>query len=202
MKPIGGFTMTIKELRQKNGLSQMRLAQLVGVHQTAISQWEKGRTAPDRNSLIRLAEIFEVSVDSLISDNGADDKNLIPVLGFIRAGMPVEAVENIIGYEKIGKSADKSRYFALRIVGDSMMPRFCQGDTVIVRQQNDADTGDIVVAFVGENDATIKKLIKKDSGIVLMPLNSEFEPMMFSNEEVHDLPVSIIGKVTELRARF
>ena len=194
--------MTIKELRQKNGLSQMRLAQLVGVHQTAISQWEKGRTAPDRNSLIRLAEIFEVSVDSLISDNGADDKNLIPVLGFIRAGMPVEAVENIIGYEKIGKSADKSRYFALRIVGDSMMPRFCQGDTVIVRQQNDADTGDIVVAFVGENDATIKKLIKKDSGIVLMPLNSEFEPMMFSNEEVHDLPVSIIGKVTELRARF
>ena len=194
--------MTIKELRQKNGLSQMRLAQLVGVHQTAISQWEKGRTAPDRNSLIRLAEIFEVSVDSLISDNGADDKNLIPVLGFIRAGMPVEAVENFIGYEKIGKSADKSRYFALRIVGDSMMPRFCQGDTVIVRQQNDADTGDIVVAFVGENDATIKKLIKKDSGIVLMPLNSEFEPMMFSNEEVHDLPVSIIGKVTELRARF
>ncbi len=194
--------MTIKELRRKNGLSQMRLAELVGVHQTAISQWEKGRTAPDRNSLIRLAEIFKVSVDSLISEDSQDDRNLIPVLGFIRAGMPVEAVENIIGYEKIGPNHGDGRYFALRIVGDSMMPRFCQGDTVIVRQQNDADTGDIVVAFVGENDATIKKLIKKDSGIVLMPLNSEFEPMMFSNEEVHDLPVSIVGKVTELRARF
>lgn len=194
--------MTIKEYRQKKGLSQMRLSELIGVHQTAISQWEKGRTVPDRNSLIKLAEIFEVSVDELLSDGADRNKNLIPVLGFIRAGMPIEAVENIIGYEKMTEKQSGGRYFALRIIGESMMPRFCQGDTVIVRQQNDADTGDIVVAFVGENDATIKKLIKKESGIVLMPLNSDFEPMMFSNKEVRDLPVSIVGKVTELRARF
>ena len=194
--------MNIKELRRREGLSQIKLAELIGVHQTAISQWEKGRTAPDRSSLKKLAEIFNVSFDDLLSDEDENKKNLIPVLGFIRAGMPVLAVENIIGYEKINERMNDGDYFALRIVGDSMLPRICQGDTVIVRQQNDADTGDIVVAFVGENDATIKKLIKKDSGIVLMPLNSEFEPMMFSNEEVRDLPVSIVGKVTELRARF
>lgn len=193
--------MTIKELRRREGLSQIKLAELIGVHQTAISQWEKGRTAPDRHSLKKLADIFNVSFDELLSDED-NKKNLIPVLGFIRAGTPILAVENIIGYEKMSEKMTDGEYFALRIVGDSMLPRICQGDTVIVRQQNDADTGDIVVAFVGENDATIKKLIKKDSGIVLMPLNSEFEPMMFSNKEVRDLPVSIVGKVTELRARF
>lgn len=180
----------------------MRLAELVGVHQTAISQWEKGRTSPDRNSLLRLSEIFGVTVDELLSEAVDKSRNMIPVLGFIRAGIPVEAVENIIGYEKLAEPPVDGRYFALRIVGDSMMPRFCEGDTVIVRQQNDADTGDIVVAFVGESDATIKKLIKKDSGLVLMPLNTDFEPMIFSGDEVSSLPVSIVGKVTELRAKF
>ena len=191
----------IREMRRGQGISQAELAKRVGVHQTAISQWENGRTGPDRKSLAKLAQALNVSFDDLLGTQSVCCR--VPILGEIHAGLPVEAVQDVLGYEEITpETARRGSHFALRVVGESMLPRFCPGDVVIVRQQSDAESGEIVVALVSDSDATVKKLIKKENGIVLMPLNPAFEPMVYTVQEIASLPVTVLGKVVELRARF
>ncbi|MBQ7646353.1 MAG: helix-turn-helix domain-containing protein [Clostridia bacterium] len=127
----------------------------------------------------------------------------IKVLGYVRAGIPVSAVEEILGYEEIPESLAKTGdYFALKIKGDSMEPKFSEGDIIIVRQQQTAESGDIVVALINGDDATVKKINITSSGIILQPLNPLYKAMYYSPRDVQELPVSIIGKVVELRARF
>lgn len=193
----------IKELRLSKNLTQADLAELCSVHQTAVSQWEKGRTAPDTESLKKLSEIFGVSVDKLI---GAPEKKKgvkIPVLGYVRAGIPVEAVEEILDYEEISpETAATGEFFALKIKGDSMEPRICEGDVVIVRKQNDVDSGDIAVVLVNSMDATVKKVIKKDTSLSLVPFNTNYDVMIFTPEEITKIPITIIGRVVELRGKF
>lgn len=194
----------IKTLRNEKGLTQAKLAKLCNVHQTAVSQWEKGRTAPDKESLKILSEIFGVSVDTIMGiENASSDKIVIPVLGYVRAGIPIEAVEEILDYEEISpKMAATGDFFALKVRGNSMEPRICEGDVVIVRKQNDVDSGDIAVVLVNSMDATVKKVIKKGTSISLVPFNPNYDVMIYTPEEVSRLPVNIIGKVVELRGKF
>ena len=193
----------IKELRQKNKVSQQSLADFLGVGQSAVAMWEKGKNHPEYNTLLKIAEFFQVGTDYLSGGKGAKSAYRIPVLGYVRAGIPTEAVEEILDYEDVVLSENQlENTFALRIKGDSMAPRMVDGDTVIVRKQSDFVSGDICVALVGNSNATVKKIIKKDSGIILMPLNGCYEPLFFTPEDVVSIPVSIIGKVTELRAKI
>jgi len=194
----------IQELRRKNQLSQAELAAICGVHQTAVSQWENGRTRPDIQALSVLADYFSVSVDQLLGKaEGERKRHFVPVLGYVRAGLPLEAVEEILDYEEITPEMARSgEFFGLKIQGDSMMPRFCPGDVVIVRKQPDVDSGDIAVVLVDGNDATVKKLIKNGTSLVLVPLNSVYEPLIYLEEEIANLPVMILGKVVELRGKF
>ncbi len=112
-------------------------------------------------------------------------------------------MENIIDYEEIDEAlASTGEFFALQVRGDSMEPKFSQGDVVIVRKQDNADSGDIVVALVNGDEATIKRLKKRPEGILLIANNPTYEPMFFSNREIRELPVRVIGKVVELRAKF
>lgn len=127
----------------------------------------------------------------------------INVLGCVAAGIPIEAIEDIIDTEEISvEMAKNGTYFGLQIHGDSMEPRIYEGDVVIVRQQDDAESGDIVIAMINGNDATCKRLTKYASGIALTSLNSKYEPMMFTNQEIIEKPVRIIGKVVELRGKL
>ncbi len=194
----------IKSLRIEKNLTQTKLAELCGVHQTAVSQWEKGRTMPDTESLRILSEIFDTSIDTLLSNKAVPKKGVkIPVLGYVRAGVPVEAVEEILDYEEISpRLAASGQFFALYIRGNSMEPRICEGDVVIVRKQSDIDSGDIAVVLVNSMDATVKKVIKNGTGISLVPFNKDYSVMDFSAEDISRLPVSIIGKVIELRRKF
>lgn len=194
----------IKALRNSRGLTQAQLASLCGVHQTAVSQWEKGRTYPDKNSIITLSEIFNVSADMIMGlESRNEKKNLIPVLGYVRAGIPIEAVQEILDYEEIPESmAASGEHFALRVTGDSMEPRICDGDVVIVRRQSDVDSGDVAVVLVNSMDATIKKIIKKGTSISLVPFNPNYDVTIFSAQEIALLPVTIVGKVVELRGKF
>ena len=98
--------------------------------------------------------------------------------------------------------AQSGDYFALRIRGDSMEPRMHEGDVVIVRKQDDAETGDVCVVMVNGDDATVKRIKKSPEGLFLIANNPAFEPMFFSNREIDELPVQVIGKVVELRAKF
>ena len=197
----------IKELRLSKAIKQVDFAKMLGVSQATVSGWESEKYQPDRDTLIKMASYFDVSVDYLIGNSPVKKEKKkgvqIPVLGEVRAGYPMEAVENIIDYEEIDEDmAHRGEFFALRIKGDSMEPRFVEGDVVIVRKQETADSGDIVVALVNGDSATIKKLKRHQNGITLVPSNAAYEPMYYSNEEIIELPVNILGKVVELRAKF
>ena len=127
----------------------------------------------------------------------------INVLGRVAAGIPIEAVEDIIDTEEISEAlASTGEFFGLLIDGDSMEPDIHKGDTVIVRQQNDAESGEIVIAMVNGGDATCKRLIKYAEGISLVSLNNNYAPMFFSNKDVAEKPVRIIGKVVESRRKW
>lgn len=192
----------LKKARKAKGLTQQQVADYMKVSQNTYSYWETGRNKIDGDSLKKLAILFEESMDYLL---GSIEKKgvKIPVLGRVQAGIPIEAVQEIIDYEEIEPElAATGEFFCLQVKGDSMEPKFSNGDVVVVRQQSDAESGNIVVAIINGNDATIKKLKKVENGLVLISTNSQFDPMFFSNEEILKLPVEIIGKVIELRAKF
>ena len=171
----------IKELRKRDHISQQKLASMLGVGQSTVAMWEKGTNHPEHESLITMASIFNVSLDTLAGGGKTKNAYRIPELGYVRAGVPTEAVEEVLDYVDVVLSdSDGENYFALRIKGDSMSPRMVDGDTVIVRKQADFVSGDICVALVGNADATVKKVIKKDTGIILMPLNGNYEPLFFT----------------------
>ena len=177
----------IRTLRKQRGFSQRELAELCSVHQTAVSQWENGRTSPDVDGYRKLAKALGVSLDCL-ADGG---NTTVPVLGYVRAGIPMEAIENVLGFEEIGADmASRGEYFGLKVSG------------VIVRRQPDVDSGEIAVVLVNGDDAVVKKVIKKDTSIVLVSENSAYEPIIFSSEEVASLPVVILGRVAELRRKL
>ncbi len=149
-----------------------------------------------------IAKYFNVSTDFLLT--GKNSKGVkIKVLGKVQAGIPVEAIQDVIGEEEITEELAKTgEFFGLKIKGDSMSPRIEEGDIVIVKKQSDVETGDIAIVLINGNDATCKKIKKTETGIMLMPFNPSYDPLFFTNEEIEKLPISIIGKVVELRAKF
>lgn len=128
----------------------------------------------------------------------------IPVLGVVKAGYDYLAQENWIGTIDVEKNIvnDGSKYFALKVVGDSMSPVLIQDDIVVIKKQNDFENGDIVVAIVNGNEATIKKGKKTDSSITLQPLNPSYDPLVFTYDEVKSIPVTIVGIVKQLKRDF
>ena len=200
--------MEVKELiynrRTSLGLTMKQLADMVGVSEGTISRWESGDIENMRRDKINaLAVALHVSPAMIMGWEEKNESNSkrIPVYGRVAAGIPIEAVENIIDWEEI--PADwKGEYGCLAIKGDSMSPRILDGDRVVVKVQNDAESGDIVIAIINGHDGVCKKLIKNPDGIVLQSLNPAYEPMYFSKESQESVPVTIWGKVVELRGRF
>ena len=198
----------IKNLREERGLSQDALAKLTGyTDRSSIAKIEKGQVDLQQSKIELFAKALGTTSYDLM---GWDDpvpshrKGVaINVLGRVAAGIPIEALENIIDTEEITEEMAKTGdFFGLQIHGNSMEPRMIEGDVVIVRQQDDAESGDIVIAMVNGDEATCKKLIKYSEGISLVSFNSACEPMFFSNIEIQQKPVKILGKVIELRGKF
>lgn len=195
----------IKEARKAKGLTQVEVAKMIGISQNGYSNWETGRNRIDMNSLMKLAAIFGVTVDYLLGEGKEKSHGIrIPVLGDVAAGIPIEAIENIVDYEEIDAAlAATGEFFGLRIKGDSMEPRICEGDVVIVRKQSDADTGDTAVILVNGDSATVKRIKKEPGGdLWLIPNNPAYETKHYTPEEIRTMPVNIIGRVMELRGKF
>lgn len=200
----------LKELRLKAGLTQKQLADILGVDRTSVVKYETNRNGPSSEMLEQLADYFGVTVDYLLgrdiesSFSSPSRKGVrIPVLGDVAAGIPIEAITDIIDYEEIPESMAKSGdYFGLRVKGKSMEPQILEGDVVIVRKQHDVESNDIAVVLVNGDSATVKRVKKREDGIVLIPFNPLYDPMYYSTDEISSLPVSIIGKVVELRRKF
>jgi repressor LexA len=158
-------------------------------------------------NLTMLASYFGVSIDYLLGidhDQERPGSTLrIPVLGEVPAGQPIDAFEQVEEYLDLYPSfALYGELFGLRVKGHSMEPDIHNGDIVIVVKQDFIESGDIAVVRVNDTEVTVKKVKKLQDGIVLMPKNPAFEPVYFSNEQVRTLPVTIIGKVLEIRRRL
>lgn len=195
------------ELRKRKKLSQKDFGKIIGAAQNTVSQWENGSREPDSETINRIAKFFNVSIDYLLgnetSTKASDNGIKIPVLGEVAAGFPMFADENIIDYEEIpAEMAKNDDYFALKIHGDSMEPRIWNNDVVIVRKQSDVDSGDIAIVIVNGDLGTCKKVVKHSSGISLISFNSKYEPMFYTTDEIKTLPITIIGKVVELRGKL
>lgn len=195
----------LRELRKARRMTQVDIASMVGIGQSAYSFWESGRSKIDDASLRKLSAFYGVTVDYIL---GADDVTRqravsVPVLGDVAAGIPIEAVTDIVDYEEIDAAmAGSGEYFGLRIKGRSMEPRMLEGDVVIVRRQSDAETGDTVVVMVNGDSATVKRIKYAPEGITLIPSNPAYDVQFYSAADVERLPVRVIGKVVELRAKY
>ncbi len=203
----------LKELREEYGITQKELADKLNLTPKAISFYELGSREPSGDTIIQMARIFKTTTDYLLgnSSNKSPDKATgkehgvrIPVLGTVVAGLPMYASENIIDYEEITPQlAASGEYFALRIKGRSMEPRIYEGDVVIVRRQDDVDSGDTAIVLVNGDEATIKRVKKSPEGVTLIANNvAVYEPHFYSNAEIATLPVRFLGKVIELRGKL
>lgn len=201
------FATRLRMARQNAGYSQKSLASHLYISQAAYAKYELNTASPNPDTLKRICELLGVTADYLLSCNhdepAADDPTWINVLGRVAAGIPIEAIEEVIDREQISEAmARNGSYIGLQIHGSSMEPRMREGDVVIVRLQDDCESGDTVVAMVNGDEATCKILQKTPDGISLLSTNPMYPPMFFANRDIETLPVRIIGKVVELRAKF
>lgn len=214
------------ERRKELGLTLEEVGNIVGVSKSTVKKWESGYIENmKRDKIALLAKALKVSplyimgIDcSLEQANNNDYVNFqvasnlksdhktgftIKVLGRVAAGIPIDAIEDVIDTEEISEEmAATGEFFGLQIHGNSMEPRICEGDVVIVRKQNDAESGEIVIVTVNGTDATCKRLRKYRDGIELISNNPSYSPMFFTNQEIIEKPVRIIGRVVELRGKF
>lgn len=213
----------IKEYRNTHGMSMDAFSEKSGISKAYISLLEKNRhpktgkpIAPSIQSIKQAAEGMGMDFNYLFGllDGNVDISEtqkkkhrrkgvVINVLGRVAAGVPIEAIEDIIDTEEIPEEmARTGEFFGLKIKGNSMEPKISDGDIVIVRKQDDVESGNIAIVAVNGTDATCKKIRKCETGIWLISNNAAYDPKFYSNEEIESKPVSIIGKVVELRAKF
>lgn len=217
----------IKQLRLSKGWSQQMLAEKLGVTNVAVSQWERGAKQPKMEMREALCDLFNVNMEylngnwdkisRLLSEDEAqlldsrrkNDEYIqppfgryrIPVLTTVAAGKPIYAEEDVlewIDYDK--EPGDHVR--ACRIEGNSMIPRIQSGDTVIFDRDIGWEDGDVVIATVNGDHATCKRIKRYADGIALVSDNASIAPMYFSRKEVEELPVKVVGRVTEVRGKL
>lgn len=181
-----------------------KMANVLGCSPAYLMGWDES-TSPSLQStatMVMEESVYETKTNKSHSKSSIPHK--VPVLGYVRAGIPLNAVEEILDWEEIPEKWLESgdEYFALSIKGDSMEPKFSEGDVAIIRKQDDVESGDIAIILVNGDDATCKKVMKYSGGVRLVPWNPAYEVLDFSNQEIEELPVKIIGKVVELRAKF
>lgn len=221
--------MEIKDIirikRLEKNLTLKELADKIGVSEATVSRWETGNIKNmKRKGISNLADVLEISPAIIMGweeykefDENAPTQRLdtinfkpkiipvkIPILGSVPTGIPIEAIEDIIGYEEIHPDmAKRGSFFALQIKGDSMLPILQEDDIVIVREQPDVESGDIAVIFNGDNEATVKQIKKEENGIWVIPFNTEhaFKKRFYHYEDENN-SIRIVGKVVEQRRRF
>lgn len=208
----------IKRVREKTGMSQVDFADKINVSKQTLYKYENNLiTNIPSDKIEAVAKVSGVSPAYLMGWESEEEMNqadsfiaeekptatTINVYGTVSAGIPLEMIEDIIDTEDIPEKMSKTgKFFGLRIKGDSMTPTICDGDVVIVRQQDDAETGDIVIATVNGEEATCKRLRKYKDGIELIAINPSYQSYEFTNAEILQKPVKILGKVVESRRKF
>ena len=210
------FAENLKFLREEKRISKNKLGELVGVNQSTISRWESNEIKPSIDNVEEVAKVLNVPLpDLLIKDLQFDNGNLvdidsdiikIPVFGTIKAGIPIESQSDIIDYVDIPRAWTRGnkKFYGLKISGDSMFPKYNEDDIVIFEQNDDTTlyNGKDVAIMINGTESTFKKLLVNEQGIVLQPYNTGYDIMMFSKEQVEQLPIKVVGIAREKRTKI
>ena len=217
------FANRLQHIMNLRNIKAVELSAKTNISKSQISHWLNGTYKAKQDSLTILADFFDVNEawlmgfavpmerthnksridDNIIYKKINAPKVQIPILGKVPAGIPIEAIEDILGYTDIDYNLIKNgdRYFALNIQGNSMYPEYLPNDTIIIKQQPDCNSGDDCVVLVNGYDATFKKVIKETDGIKLKPINNDYETQKYSNEEIKNKPITIVGVCKEIRRK-
>ncbi len=214
----------IKNYRIKYNLSLRDFSKRCNLSYTYISMLEKGSDyrnnkplSPTLDAVNKIALGLNLSLEELLQMMDVQEINfkdkapnfatptsaVVLIYGTIPAGIPMECIEDILDTEEIPEDMLKGgkQYFGLKIKGDSMFPEYLDNDTIILEKVDNCESGDDCVVMVNGNDGTFKRVFKNENGIILQPLNNSYQPMIYTNEQIENLPVRIIGKVVELRRK-
>lgn len=203
------FNTVLRELRKKKELTQGELAKLTGLTVSAISMYETGQREPSFEVLETLADFFNVDMNRLLGTQAQETPPRrkavkIPIYGSIVAGVPETAEQDILGWFEIPEElAERGDYYMLKVHGMSMSPDICDGDYVLVRQQETARSGDICVINVNGDECTLKEIQITPEGVLLVGYNqAEYKPKFYTNEEVERLPLRIQGVVIQCIRKY
>lgn len=152
------------------------------------------------------------TVDNNIDYNDVDydiineDDNFIrmPIIGSVPAGIPIEAIEDYDGELMVPMShlkGSRSDYMLITVKGDSMYPKYLDGDIILVRKNPSPDSGKDCIVFVNDEDATLKTFYKDKKGITLKPINPMYKEMHFTPEEVNSNNIRVLGVAVSLEYR-
>lgn len=196
----------IKHYMKAFGIDRKEFCNRLGFKYSTVTDWLNAEKYPRIDKIEMMANFFSINKADLVEPHNSIPTvhagYKIPVLGRVAAGVPIEAAEEILGYEYLDDKYknDGCSYFALRIEGRSMEPTIMDGDTVIVRQQSYIESGQIAIVLVDGEDATAKQVKESPDGITLIGHNAAvYTPQFYSAQEIEDLPVKIIGRVIEVR---
>ena len=161
----------IREKRLEMGMTMKQLGQRVGVTAATVSRWESGEIATLKAKTIQqVADALHLSPLTFIGkDMSRVDIVKIPIVRHVVTGTSVFAQENIEGMVPINKDNAKGVMFALKVIDHSMEPHIQEGDLLIIRKQEDVDSGDIAIVMINGDESTVKQVKKQADGIMISP---------------------------------
>lgn len=196
----------IQEILDKNNMKQSDLAKILKVSESTVGKWILMKSIPRMGIIQKLSDYFNIPKSYFLEESTTYRAKClrIPVLDRVTAEIPIEAITDVKDWEEIPASMSKTgEYFALKITESSMEPRMMDGDIVIVKRQSDVDSGDVAVVLVNGDNATVKQITKSATGLTLIGWNlTVYTPRTYNKEECQKLPVSILGKVVEIRGKL
>jgi repressor LexA len=191
-----GFPPSIREMADHMGI---RSTNGVNDHLKALEK--KGYITREKSLKSRAITVSSPKLEKFDSEN-EEAMVAVPVLGRVAAGVPVLSEENYEGIIHLGQSLlpSSGKVFALKVRGESMIGKgILEGDTVLVRSQQSANSGDLVVAMV-DGEATVKTFRRNKESIRFEPANPDFEPIVLGRQDFRQ--TSILGVVTGLVRQF
>lgn len=184
----------LNQFKEDNNLTNDYIAKYCGVTRSTVSRWCCGKIrkiAPD--TLRLLAEMLNIDFDDLTRVRGLQLRR--PILGTVKAGYGLLADENIEGYVDVTEDDYHRGDYFLRVTGDSMKDAHIhENDLLYVKQCQDLPSGSIGVFLIGQEEVTVKRLIKKEGYWVLMAANANIDPRIFTLRELEETPVQILGR--------
>lgn len=198
----------IKKMRLEKGYTQEKLGSFAGVSKATVNRYECGViTNIPSDKIEKIADALDVEPSYLMGWEEEPPKPTpyrIPVLGRVAAGIPIDAIQEVLDFEELPKHMENDgyEYFALQINGDSMTPLIMQGDYVIVRRLSTAKHGDIAIVLINGSDAACKRIELTGTELCLVSLNKNYPTLKFTPQEIDELPVLILGRVIEIRRKL